>query len=459
MRNKILFRSLVLSLFLALLLSSTMMSACSPQETTGTTGTSAAGTTATSSNQETKEEVTIRLLSRYTGTDATTESWNEDLKIFQEMYPYIKIQDESVNQPEAYDNKIKVGFATGDLPNVFYIAQIASLPEYAKNGMLMDVTEIMEDKEWFDGFIDGIFETFNFEAYGVKGYYAVPHSVAPEVFVYNTDLFEQAGIKSTPKTMDEFYDVIDKLNAIGVIPWAVGGQDGWRIQHFHNAILYKWMGVPSGRELGNRSIKWTDPEIVKTIQVVKDLKARGAFDKNVSGIDYEMEKIQFLSGQAAMVFNGNWFVGECVDSELHDKFATFDFPAFSEKPQFANHVVNYSQHFLLKGGMEGAEKEATIEFIKFYTSKDRQERRVEMAARMPSRKDVDLSAIQLSHVYKGYVDVANGADMVGGDSFEFDPIPSMMDRIRNSFVGMFIEDTPAADIAAQIQQEIDTKGN
>ena len=40
------------------------------------------------------------------------------------------------------------------------------------------------------------------------------------------------------------------------------------------------------------------------------------------------------------------------------------------------------------------------------------------------------------------------------DVFDFDPIPSMMDRTRNSIVSMFI-DASAEDAANEIQAEID----
>lgn len=410
--------------------------------------------TSTTAGQE-PEKVTIRVLSRFSGTDATTPVWQEAIAEFMARNEHITVVDESVNEEAAYNNKLRTGIATGNMPNIAYMAGVLTLIDYAKNGVIMDVTPLMEDKEWFDGFIGGTFETWNLEPYGVKGYYGVPYSVAPEVILYNKDLFAQAGIDKVPETMDELYDAIDKLNAIDVVPWAVGGKSTWRVGHIHNYLLYKWAGVDKAIQLGTREAKWTDPEVVQSMQFLKDLKERGAFIENFEGMDYDMEKVQFFNEEAAMMLNGSWFVGDVIGSDIHDKIDVFAFPYFSEKPEFKYHGVNFPQGFQLKGKMEGAEKQATIDFIKFWTSKETQEKMVRDIQRMPSRKDLDLEGVELSHVFIGYNEIMKNMEVLGGDSFDYDPLASMQDRTRNSLVGMLLG--KSAEAAAQeIQAEIDS---
>ncbi len=97
------------------------------------------------------KQVTIRLLSRFTGTDATTPVWQEAIRLFQEMNPNVKIQDDSVNQEAAYNNKLQTDMATGNLPNVFYSPGVVSNVRLAENNVIMDVSPLMDDKAWFDG--------------------------------------------------------------------------------------------------------------------------------------------------------------------------------------------------------------------------------------------------------------------------------------------------------------------
>jgi hypothetical protein len=74
--------------------------------------------------------------------------------------------------------------------------------------------------------------------------------------------------------------------------------------------------------------------------------------------------------------------------------------------------------------------------------------------RMSSRRDLDLSGIELSHIFRGYTEALANATMLGGDSFDYDPLASMQDRTRNSIIGMLLGNSPA-EAAAEIQAEID----
>ena len=400
------------------------------------------------------EAITIRVLTRYSGSDPDVPIWEEAKSEFMAANPGIIIQDDSVNQEAAYNNKLKTDIATGNLPNFFYDPGVVSWVKYAENGLIMDVSEMMEDAAWYEGMVDGAFEMWNFSEYGVPGYYGVPYAMAPEVIVYNKELFARAGIETPPETMDELYIAIDKLNAIGVTPWSCGAKSTWRSGHIHNYLLYKWAGVETAVALGARTARWTDPEVVQSLQFLKDLKERGAFMDNFEGIDYDMEKTYFFNEQSAMILNGSWFIGDCISSDIADKLGTFPFPYFAEKPQFRGHVVNFPQGFYVKGDMEDAEREATLAFLKYFISKEIQTQRVAMNQTVTSRRDIDFSEIDLSELYLGYTETLANATMLGGDSFNYDPLSSMQDRTRNSIVGMLLSRS-AQEAAEEIQSEID----
>ena len=120
------------------------------------------------------------------------------IKEFEAANPDVKVENISVNEEASYNNKFKTLVATGDIPNIFYLPGIASLVKYAQNGLIMDVSELFQDKEWYDGFVDGAFDMFNFEPYGVKGVYAIPFAVTPEVIFYNVDLLKSVGYDTFP---------------------------------------------------------------------------------------------------------------------------------------------------------------------------------------------------------------------------------------------------------------------
>lgn len=50
--------------------------------------------------------------------------------------PDIEVQNDSVYEESAYNNKLKVALSTGETPNIFYYPAIAGLKEWAQNGLL-----------------------------------------------------------------------------------------------------------------------------------------------------------------------------------------------------------------------------------------------------------------------------------------------------------------------------------
>lgn len=397
-----------------------------------------------------KEKVTIRVMTRWSGVDTMAPLQQAVIKEFMDKNPHINVVDESINEESAYLNKIKADIATGTMPNLIHINNVE---EYAKNGLIMDMTPVIaEDKAWSDGFIGGLFDNWKYP--GLDGIYGVPLGVDYEVFYYNTELFAKAGITETPKTYTQFLDVIQKLKTAGIVPIGAGVKDAWRAGHIHNALLYKTCGVQKAKDIALRTAKWTDPEVVQSLKYLKDLWDMGAFDKNAAGIDYNSEKANFYAGKSAMVYNGDWFIGEVRASEAKDKVKTFLFPNFEDKSQFNGENILFIDGLALNGKAEGAEKQAQVDFIKFFTSIENQKKMAEDVKRPPARKDIQFDESKFDPLFAEIVKYAPEIQNPGKDSFGYDSLLSMQDRTRNSIIGMLLGNTPE-QAAKEMQDEID----
>src|SRR5262249_35685151 len=62
--------------------------------------------------------------------------------------------------------------------------------------------------------------------------YGIPMSITPEGIWYSKDLFQKAGVTTTPTTIDELTADAKKLKAAGT-PLAAGGKDGWPAAHWY----------------------------------------------------------------------------------------------------------------------------------------------------------------------------------------------------------------------------------
>lgn len=359
------------------------------------------------------DKITIRLLTRMAGTTAQVDIYNDILDEFKEKHPEVTIVDDSQGDESAFNNILSTDIASGTMANIFRIQGVANLSEYIDNGLI------------------GVY--------------------------YNKDLFEKAGVKEFPETWTEFLDAIKKLKASGVIPIAMGTQTTYMAGHLHDQIFYKWLGTDAAKKLGSRDMKWTDPEVVETLQFVQDLIDAGAFDKNAAGMTDNIAMTQFQQGEAAMVITGPWNIGSFEDpaeTPVCDSIEVAKFPYFEEKPEFKNEDMQTLSPYMISGKLEGKELELTLELVKMLTDKDAAKRFAEEAAFLIPRTDIDLDESAISPLFAKNVELGGTSEGIGVDVFDFDPLASMQDRTRNSISSMFTGEKPDS-VAKEIQSEID----
>jgi ABC-type glycerol-3-phosphate transport system substrate-binding protein len=409
------------------------------------------------SGKKKTDQIVLTTLTRWTGSEGMTDVWLDFVADFQKNNPGVTVNDLSVSEEASFNNKFRTMAATGELPNVFYLPGIAALVKYAESGMIADLSPLLEDKDWYDGFIEGAFDMFRFDSYGVPGVYAVPFAAAPEGIFYNADLFRKIGYDKFPETMPELYEAMDKLKAAGIVPFAPGARDTWRTGHIHNQFLYKWAGVPAAMDMGARKKKWTDADVVESLAFVKDMKTRGYFVDNCEALTLDMEKAMFFDQQSAMVCNGTWFIGDITGENLDFEAACAPWPYFPEKPQFRGHITNYPQNFIMAGGLEGAEYDLTAKFLKEFTGRERQSIIVNAKKILPARRDIDIGSMNVPPLFTQGMNILNNSAQSGGDSFDYDQLSSMQDVTRNAIIGMLLGNSPA-QAAEEIQNEIDKNG-
>lgn len=401
-------------------------------------------------------KVTIRLLTRMAGTTKQVEIYNDILDEFKEKHPEVKIVDDSQSDESAFNNILSTDIASGTMANIFRIQGVANLSEYIDNGLIMNLQPYLdEDKEWGSGFTKGALSYYQVPGY--DGTYAIPMESGLIGVYYNQELFDKAGVKEFPKTWTELLDAVKKLKASGTIPIAMGAQSTYMVGHLHDQIFYKWMGTEAAKELGNRSKKWTDPDVVKTLQFEKDLIDAGAFADSAAGIKDDVAMTQFQQGEAAMVITGPWNIGTFVNKEdtpVADNIKVAKFPYFEEKTEFQNDDMQTLSPYMVSGKLEGKELELTIELVKMLTSKEAAKRFAEEAAFLIPRTDIDLDESKCSPLLVDVIKLGGTSTGIGVDVFDFDPLTSMQDRTRNSIASMFTGAT-AEDAAKEIQSEVD----
>ena len=153
--------------------------------------------------------------------------WEDTVAAFEEANPNVTITIQSI-QNEDMDGKLQTALNSGDAPDIFMARGGGKLADVVEAGQAMDLTDKLTDET------KSALGEASLKAFSIDGKtYGVPTAVLPGGLYYSKDLFEQAGITETPKTMDDLNDVVDKLKAAGIQPIALGAKDAWPAAHWY----------------------------------------------------------------------------------------------------------------------------------------------------------------------------------------------------------------------------------
>ncbi len=446
--------------FLALLLVSFMsialFSGCGSNSET--TGGAAAGSGSGSKAVEaaSTDKVTIRLLTRMAGTSTQVQIYNEVIDEFKAAHPEVTVVDDSQGDESAFNNILKTDMASGSMANIFRIQGVANLGKYIDEGYILNVEPyIKEDKVWGGGFTEGALNYYKLP--DREGIYGVPCEGGLIGIYYNEKIFQDCGITKFPETWTEFKAAIAKIKENNITPIALGAKSSYMAGHLHDQIFYKWMGTEAAKKLGDRSLSWTDPEVVKTFSFVQELIDAGAFSDGAAGLSDEIVKTDFMNGDAAMMITGPWNISSFADPEQCPEYQNIrlaKFPYFEEKPEFKNNDMQIISPYMVNGKLQGKELELTMELVKMLTSKETSSRFANEAGQLIPRTDIEVDKAKVDPLFTTNIDLCATSTGMAVDVFDYDPLASMQDRTRNSIVGLFTGSTPE-QAAQEIQSEVD----
>lgn len=153
--------------------------------------------------------------------------WEDAVADFMAQNENVTIEIQTI-QNEELDSRLQTAMNSGDAPDIFYSRGGGKLRDMVEAGQIMDISDGISS-EVHDAFPDSVFA-----AYTIDGkVYGMPTALSPGGVFYSQDLFDQAGIKDTPKTFDELNAAVDKLKAAGIAPIALGGKDAWPAAHWY----------------------------------------------------------------------------------------------------------------------------------------------------------------------------------------------------------------------------------
>lgn len=312
--------------------------------------------------------------------------WQGMADEYMAAHPNVTIEI-TVLENEAFKTKIATVMQSANPPDIFQSWGGGGMNEYAKAGLLKDISADLEKDGWKDTFSPGALGVFSYEG----KYYGVPRDMGAVGFWYNKDLFAQAGIEAPPTTWSEFLEVIKTLKAAGITPIALGEGDKWP-----GAFYWEYLAVRIGGQAAfdaaySRQGAFTDAPFVEAGVKLQELIALEPFQEGFLGATWPDEQVVMATEKAAMDLMGQWAPGAFKDASvdkqgLGDKLGWFPFPAVEGGAGDPADALGGGNGFVVG---KDAEPEA-VDFLKYISSVESQIAQAEIGLSVPVVKGAEV---------------------------------------------------------------------
>jgi multiple sugar transport system substrate-binding protein len=351
------------------------------------------------------------------------QQWlDETMAAYQEEHPNVTFEA-VLQSTDSLIPAFQSAAAAQEGPDIQYFWGGVWTLEPAWGGALVPVDDLIPADE-LDHYINNFERTYDGKIWGVPWY------LSGNPFVYNPELFTQAGLdpNSPPKSWEELIDACGKLKASGVVPIAGGLKDGW----FGGWLFSLLARQPHDSEkafmeaaVGNA--KFTDPQFVEWWSRLKELKDAGCWNEDINSLDYQQGQDLFVQGQAAMIFGNDTFLKGWADTMTWDKIGVMMVPKYGAGKLADTYVVT-AQGWGITSWSKYPQEAA--DFLVYMHTPERLNAWFNYTGVLPADDRLDNSLIeqpQLKQIYEW------DTTMSGPNLENF--IPSMMDEQAN-FAGV-----------------------
>ena len=365
---------------------------------------------------EAKGPVTVTYWTSYPLLQAVVESAGN---IYMQDHPDVTI--ESVLFPQrAMDEKIAVSLPAGEAGDLIDFASFQIYPYYF-NGYISEPPEDVIDllKDSYPSF------TLTSATDPVSGKkFCAPYYVSLKEMFYNTDHFAEAGLRSTPKTLDEqieFAKKLTKRDSSGNITRAgldlrLSGGGFGTTQKYWTQVMVAYDAWPIKR-VGD---KWREGYANKAGYDSLQYYVDAVFKHKVESLDAKSDAEGFGLGVTSMFQRESWVVGYLKKNAPDINYSVFLMP---EGPDGHGGTIGNTQSFSVPKSSKV--KRAAWDFAKFVMSPDMQVKVYDESGWQSLNTKADYAQLyKESPALKNFMDAL---DTPGHPVYDYENIPPIME--------------------------------
>ena len=348
---------------------------------------------------------------------------------FMEAHPGVEVIVE-VSPVDEYKPAFPLIAASPDAPDVaWYWVDGRAYQDMVAAGVLLPLDDLYAREGW-----DKVYPESTLAKYtSPDGHrYAVNTDIVwyPQVY-YNKEIFEELGIAppQVAYTLDEWYEVIDKIRAAGYEPVTAGIKDGWIVGHTHDAILQRMIPQELLDDLYNNwrpgwepKIHYTGPEWLAANKMLLEWYQRGVFAEGAIGRGYAEGRALFVDGRAAMYQDGSWAVGVLAAEAPDLDFGWMLYPQIN--PEIEPKFLLYAGNGMMIP-KAGRNPDLAKEFLAFMLSREQQIELAKSGLLVPARTDVSPEVMKES-LPPLVFEMWEQLEVVGTSTGWDDPVPAVL---------------------------------
>jgi raffinose/stachyose/melibiose transport system substrate-binding protein len=277
---------------------SMLVSACGSSNSHGT---AAANHPAT----EEKKAQTVKMLTATGYYNDTYKKLQDKLKTEENIDLDIQVLPD-----DQYYKLVKVKIAAKEVPDILVIKAPAQYEEIdAPKNMISLSNEHWVSRLSYPETLKALDGNIYAWPRSYFGYYAAAY--------YSKKIFADLGL-SEPKTYADFLRMLEtiKSKGNGITPIYMSNKDLWTTQIFMTSGLPVLLGDKANEtwnKLLKNQLKWTDvPEFKKILHMYLDLYKKDYVNNDHVNATFEDAKAALSAGKAAMLYNGEWTVGDLI---------------------------------------------------------------------------------------------------------------------------------------------------
>jgi len=279
---------------------------------------------------------------------------------FEEANPGVTVNVDTVGGSADWQTILQSRFTADEGPTVFNIEGTAQYELWQEN--IADLT----GEPFADEAVPSALESLTMGG----NVYGAPVNFEGYGYIYNKDIFEDAGIDELPTSFSELADVAETLESAGYTAFSTGYGTWWVIGLHMLNVAFAQQDDPQQfmEDLTNGNASMAENRIFQDLQQLVDLTVEYGED-NPLATDHNQQVQMLANGDVAMIQQGVW-----KEVALYEANPDLDIGVvpvlINDQPQMDRIPVGVPWYFVVNAQASEAEQEAGKEFINFMMVSD-----------------------------------------------------------------------------------------